>query len=82
MTPTPAPQPPVGRRSSWPATLVTLGAALTLLMSIGVFVPPFAFVLAVGFGLVAGLFGLHYLVWGRWLRGMAEREEAEETLDR
>lgn len=48
--------------------LVTLGAGLAVLMTVGVFVPPFALLMALGFGVATVFFALHYLVWGRWLR--------------
>lgn len=73
-----APQPP--RRSSWPAVLVTLGAGLAVLMTVGVFVPPFALLMALGFGAATIFFTLHYFVWGRWLRqALRDDEEVDAT---
>ena len=72
---------PPARRSSWPALIVVCGAGLAVLMTIGIFVPPFALVMLLGVGLFAGIAALHYLVWGRWLRNLSDREADERDRD-
>lgn len=55
---------------------VTFGAVASLVLLVGVFSPPFALLILLvvgGFGLVTAA---HYLVWGRWLRRLAEKDEA------
>jgi hypothetical protein len=70
--------PPSPKRGSWLAMLLAAFFAMFCLVGISLLTFGYA---AIIFAVVAALFGLiafHYLVWGWWLAGVIEREEAEQ----
>ena len=79
--PTGPPDSPSPRGSYFTIGLALLACCMfaAFLMILPGFIGP---VIVIGTAVFLGIFGLHYLLWGRWLGRIIEEEQAEEAADR